>query len=80
MASYGMAEYSPPQTVSDHIRMCIFGLIIRTHQYATAPYIMYPPAGAEFVEGIPQHQQVIFRVGVNFSSPHIFSTKTLRCR
>jgi hypothetical protein len=43
MASYGMAEYPSPQSVSDHIRMCIFGLFIRAHQYATAP------DGAEFV-------------------------------
>jgi hypothetical protein len=32
------------------------------------------------VEGIPEDQQVIFPVGVNLSSPHIFSTKTFRCR
>jgi hypothetical protein len=146
MASCGMAVCSSPPTVSDHICMCIVGLIIiiKTRQYATVPY-MYRSADVGFVdidslgkydsprpltrsraagkrkrrskfehdpllnerppskrlnkepkktaqkhdddkdakrlaEGIPEHQQVIFPVGVNLSSPHIFSTKTLRCR
>jgi hypothetical protein len=79
MASYGTAEYSSPPSVSDHICMYIVSLIIRTHQYATLPYT-YPPADGGFVEGIPEEQQVIFPVGVNLTSPHIFSIKTIRCR
>lgn len=80
MAGYGMAEDPSPPSVSNHIHMCIVGLIIRTHQYATGLHTYLRRADLKFVPGIPEEQQYIFPVGVNTSSSHIFSTKAPRRR